>query len=327
LLFCDAAAGVAGEAAAGGASAGAGEFQSVFNRLRKELDGWFACFISIELFSLVSVPAGVGGGFGHNTGLLTNELLNLAHDATFAVLEGTEPVCCGFFFTPSHALTVYHDKERRMGEKVSGCCFRGDDTVEYLDFKVVGKSEKLDFVVLQLITARDCPSHFPIPSIPQKKLLGAQVARLGVGVATSKNAGSKPKELDAGHSFRHTSVHTLGKRHFAYADDSAAGDSGGAVILLGGQATGMHLGGWNHAASSDEFPAEFRAGLETLEADRAAAAGAVGSAVLSYHMLSRQINTGGWALSLLCDEVSNVLRPFIENGAAGSAGASNAAGC
>ena len=250
---------------------------------------------------------------------MDEEFLTLAHNATFAVLANEEPVRCGFFFAPSHALTVYHGKEWRVGEKVSGCCFRGDDTMESLKFKVVATSKALDFLVLELMAPRAQPAHLPIAHVPAKRLLGADIARLGVGIAASKNAGSMPGELDMGLRFNRASISILGRRHFAYKDDSAAGDSGGAVILVGGQVIGMHLGGWSHATP----PEEFKEDLEALEDDRATAAGAVGFAVLSYHMLSKHINTGGWALSLLCDAVSTRLNPFLPSIGGGSGSASS----
>ena len=40
----------------------------------------------------------------------------------------------------------------------------------------------------------------------------------------------------------------VGRRHFVYHSNTGRGDSGGAVISLGGELVGLHLGGWNDAS-------------------------------------------------------------------------------
>ena len=259
-------------------------------------------------------------------GRLQPAFLTLCRASSFAIVAADDsgalkPVCCGFFLSDTGAVTVFHDAKPVVGDYLQAVSYLGQDagTLSHT-FRVTKVDAALDVVCLRRTAARDNPAHFTL-SDKADYLEGAAVQRVGVGIGAVTSA-SEIGELEVGLSIHQTNVLIAGRRHFAYNDSPAMGDSGGAVLLLGGQVIGMHLAGWNYAPDTlspdpeeSAAAAVSAAGTKRLRsADRALAAGVDGTAASvarSYDLVVRKVCTGGWALLLPAAAVKTAIADAI----------------
>lgn len=270
-----------------------------------------------SLFSAASII--VSGGSA------SPDVIRHCVESVFAVLDETgRPVCCGFFISPTRALTIYHDSEPSVGDTMEGQRFdpvNGAHRGERLHLVTERVNASLDSVLLRLVDGQPPAERFLTIPAPRDavSLLGQRVAVVGLGIPTAAHAGEEPGELFAGLSWQHADIVRVGMRHLAYGGAFGPGDSGSALILVGHEVVGMHLAGWNYAPQplpsvaeeEDERPAGATAAagggptadLKRRRADDRAVAvvgkSATPSVVDSFARLAETINVGGWAVSLV----------------------------
>ena len=164
------------------------------------------------------------------------------------------PMCCGFFVSPTVALTVSHNvRSRCLSESntIAGRSLSGVD----LSFSIVSEDTALDFMVLR-VSARTDTDHFKVTSRDScSPLLGAQrVALLACGIAMADETREGTSEqlrlsqLPLSLTTLPASITHVGTRHFSYDASTYDGDSGG-CLFFGTDSTviGLHLEGINRA--------------------------------------------------------------------------------
>jgi hypothetical protein len=173
----------------------------------------------------------------------------IINSAVIGIYDKKTPVSTAVFFSPTRALTAYHDARPKVGVTLTGVSDPNVKPVRNWKFKVVAASPKADLVVLEIISG-PTPAHFlPITIDPAiDSIADTTVWLTTFGISAAKKAAENPFDISLG-SFRHAvDIAAIGKRHFVYHTNTGRGDSGGAVISLTGQLVGLHLGGWNVAS-------------------------------------------------------------------------------
>jgi hypothetical protein len=180
-------------------------------------------------------------------------MLNFARKAMFALLDRRGlPVGCGFFVTETGiALTINHDYDKwsvadRAGNMrvVEGCKVDGSGQEALLKFKVVVTNKTFDFTVLELLSAypQRPTSFFPLPTgdLPDDALWGKSAAVLHANIALNRQFDQHPNS-----SVALCNISTVHADMLLYTAATSAGDSGGALLLLGKHLVGMHREGMN----------------------------------------------------------------------------------
>ena len=280
-------------------------------------------FIHVQLPALAAAGAGAGGAFTP----LPDGTMPPEHDvilrSSVIGIDDSEgnSVCTAVFYSPTHALTAYHDAKPEVGSTLGGRAApnKYHPSGQRWTFKVVAVSTDDDVVVLERLSG-PVPTHvLPLlggsASIDRYNHAHVMVANFGVHAAS--RGGDVAGSLLLGSCAEWTAISAIGERHFAYACNCGLGDSGGAVLNQQGQLVGLHLGGWNGADSpppSPEAPTSSAGGSSSASetrrrknAERRDAMGlafAAMSVADSVTKLARQITTGGYAIFISDDIVT-----------------------
>jgi hypothetical protein len=172
--------------------------------------------------------------------------------AVVGIYDGSRPVATAVFFSPSRALTVYHDAKPTVGDFLTAKSVKPKQTWK---LKVVEVSMRDDLVVLELVEGTPVPVFIPLaPEGDIDALEFEHVAVLTFGIAAASKAAEKAGDIQLGALSVHTEVSATGKRHFIYPNAFSKGDSGGAVMDGNGNLVGIHLGGWNDTSPAPASP-------------------------------------------------------------------------
>lgn len=186
------------------------------------------------------------------SGLMPPLFSAILNSAVIGIYDGKIPACTAVFFSPTRALTVFHDAKPKVGDMLIGASAPNVQPVRKWKFVVVASNHKADLVVLEIVSG-PTPVHFlPISaggSISSIRHAKVWLATFGISVA--KMAAENPSDIALGSYADKTQVAATGARHFVYHTDTGRGDSGGAVMTMDGKLVGLHLGGWN---DSSPFP-------------------------------------------------------------------------
>ena len=159
------------------------------------------------------------------------------------------PVCCGFFVSPTVALTVSHNVLSRClseSNTIAGRSLSGVD----LSFSILSEDTALDFMVLRVL-ARTEIDHFKVTARDScTPLLGAQRVSLlacGIAMADETRVGGSA-QLPLSLTTLPASITHMGTRHFSY-DASTNDGNSGACLFFGQDSSviGLHLEGINRA--------------------------------------------------------------------------------
>lgn len=194
--------------------------------------------------------------------VLPPEVRDRASSVLFYVLDKSSlsPAGCGFFISPTLALTVSHARVSCCDvDEIKGRSFDGVDltlAIRHDDGdgdanRVPGKSN-LDFMVLEIIRGPSRPKFFPITTLrsPASLVGNKHVALLAGGIAMADELATAERGPLVPLSLTVTpvSVSNSGARHFVYYSSSWDGDSGGCLFFNGdGAVVGIHLEGVNRA--------------------------------------------------------------------------------
>lgn len=142
------------------------------------------------------------------------------------------------------AITSYHNLTTpQVGTRVRG--FFGAPYIgQFLDMEITYESATLDFVVLQIIS-----SSFPHKSLPVCKIIPTRGTDCILVAFQISLVEQLIPDITTHHSVGvyRGAVVRVHNQHFAYDAPSFSGDSGGAVIVQGGQVIGMHIETINQA--------------------------------------------------------------------------------
>lgn len=191
-------------------------------------------------------------------GDIPQEVLTIMDSAVIGIKDAAGvPVCVAVFFSPTRALTVYHDAKPAVGARLRGVSTPHVEPVREWEFRVVAVSntDADDLVVLEII---DGPApaepirpahHFPLiggePPPPARHLLGRAVFMADFGIAASKKGGTAPESISIGSGRQIVMVNNVGARELGTTAQPGRGDSGGAIVNMRGQLVGIHLAGYN----------------------------------------------------------------------------------
>lgn len=284
----------------------------------------------------------------------------ILNSAVIGIYDGKTPVSTAVFFSPTRALTVYHDAEPKVGDELKGASAPNVAPVRRWTFKVVASSPKDDLVVLKISTG-PTPSHFlPLPPAAKGSIVSIRRAEVWLatfGISAARMAAERPMDISLGSYTDKTRIAACGDRHFVYHSSTGRGDSGGAIISLAGQLMGLHLGGWNDASpppspedkgagsssagaaiqpvasrggkqSKKRLVADFAAHLKNVERTLAMGLKKVGSNTRkSILKLAKQLAVGGYAIYLgspavaaLCHSSSGTTLEASSSSSAAAAG-------
>ena len=278
----------------------------------------------------------------------------ILNSAVIGIYDKKIPVCTAVFFSPTRALTAYHDATPVVGTVLTGASSPAEKPVRKWKFKVVTSSPRDDLVILEIETG-PTPIHF-LP-ITGNKAIGClrdtEVWLATFGISVAKMAAESPLDISLGSYRQEVKIAALGRRHFVYHINTGRGDSGGAIISKSGQLVGMHVGGWNDASpppspgaaaaasnsASGGGRVEAHGAADGGEADAGGAADtiknkeraeAMGLADLgtasreSIVKLAKQLSSGGYALYLGSPAVATLCyAPSSSAKGAGGSGASS----
>jgi hypothetical protein len=170
----------------------------------------------------------------------------LADGALFRVLdkEGGTPLFCGFFTSPTVALTVNHAfmfKATTLPEHVYAISSAGRELV----FTVHSTDSRLDFTVLKLAPCggagsdvpEAAPAHFYLPSSSSVQM-GHKLALVTMGIRIAEELRMSPTVTQY-----EVSVANVDDEFFSYSGGGQPfdGDSGAALLFDEGLVVGMHL--------------------------------------------------------------------------------------
>ena len=218
------------------------------------------------------------------------------------------PVCTGFFFSRSMALTVSHNVRERSESSLGvleGVALDGTA----LTFKILHEDAELDFIVLGLIAPATERPFFDVTPSPTPPIAGTSAVLFTCGIAWA--AGMAPELAGPpGITLVQATVTHVGRhgRHFAYSAPMYGGDLGGCVYILDrtGHVIGMHLAGVNDIreqlsdeermrdASSPPPPPPKKTKVDSIKE--------------SINSIVASVTTGGLALFLGCEGVRRAIR-------------------
>jgi hypothetical protein len=170
----------------------------------------------------------------------------LADGALFRVLdkEGGTPLFCGFFTSPTVALTVNHAfmfKATTLPKHVYAISSAGRELV----FTVHSTDSRLDFTVLKLAPCggagsdvpEAAPAHFFLPSSSSVHM-GHKLALVTMGIRIAEELRMSPTVTQY-----EVSVANVDDEFFSYSGGGQPfdGDSGAALLFDEGLVVGMHL--------------------------------------------------------------------------------------
>jgi hypothetical protein len=247
---------------------------------------------------------------------------------------GDTAVCCGFFVSPTLALTVSHARgECATGESVDGLSLDGtrlaftiryDDGDNGTNRSTTGAN--LDFMVLSLL-GEPRLEFFPITTLrsPTSLLGNKFVALLACGIAMGDEI--RPF-VSQSLTVTEATIKHAGTRHFVYGS-TWDGDSGGCLFFNNEhEVIGLHLEGVNRAKELLEH-ADAHADITLLEAPiagekRSRTDDAIRTVSASVRDVIGTVTTGGLALFVGCDAVRAAIakaeRLDVEGGGGGGGG-------
>lgn len=174
------------------------------------------------------------------TNILGDGVLETLRGAVFYVIDtNRKPIGTGFFVSPTLAVSAAHIFPDAMvvGTKRTGYFGKPNNgktcrlVVDFID-------KANDFVVFEIEAGTEEATKYLDPA-PVSLDAGDEVILVAYQIGIHEELKELGKEPSIG-VFR-AAVAKAHDRHFAYSAPSFAGDSGGAIIFRGGQATGMHI--------------------------------------------------------------------------------------
>lgn len=148
------------------------------------------------------------------------------------------PIGVCFFIHPTIAVTCHHTVDTKQ---LNDFVWAKNEAKEKLKLKIIDVNPKHDFAFLSIVGQKKAPSTLTLlPSVPA---IGSQfvVASYQIGIM------EELKEFKLSVGVAQGIVQKVSKNHFVYQSSTFAGDSGGALTLIGGNVIGMHLEGVNQA--------------------------------------------------------------------------------
>ncbi len=231
---------------------------------------------------------------------------------------------CGFFVTPTLALTVSHArKECAYGsdmDTIQGLTLDGvelsfgimyDDGDNDENKRITGSN--LDFMVLKLEGAPHA-AFFPITPLESPKMLlgrsGVSLLACGIAMEDEMRAGA---HLMQDLTVSATVISHVGNRHFVYSQTTWDGDSGGCVFFNSKhEVIGLHLEGVNrarelhdHAQGLDDVNELLNS--PTAGTKRARTVDSVRTVGESVRDIISNVTTGGLALFVGCKAVHDAI--------------------
>jgi hypothetical protein len=270
---------------------------------------------------------------------------DIAKSVLFRVLnkDDRRAVGCGFFVTPTVALTVSHARnECAYGSDMDMIQGLTVDGVE-LSFRIMyddgdngenksATGNNLDFMVLKLSTGgASRADYFPITPLESPKMLlgSSNVSLLACGIAMEDEMRAEA-HLVQDLTVSATVISHVGNRHFVYSQTTWDGDSGGCVFFNSKkEVIGLHLEGVNRAKESaayakglaevNEFLNSPTAGTKRARAqDTVRSVGeSVRSVGESVRDVIKNVTTGGLALFVGCKAVRDAIAS-VDSGAGGA---------
>jgi len=170
----------------------------------------------------------------------------LTRGALFRVLdkEGGRPLFCGFFTSPTVALTVNHAvmfQSTPLPERVYAISSAGRELI----FTVRSTDSRLDFTVLKLAprggagsdVPETVPAHFDLPSFSSVQM-GHKLALVTMGIRLAEELSTSPTVTQY-----EVSVASVDDESISYSGGGQPfdGDSGAALLFDEGLVVGMHL--------------------------------------------------------------------------------------
>jgi hypothetical protein len=260
-----------------------------------------------------------------------------ARSVLFRVLskDDDRALGCGFFVTPTLALTVSHARnECAYGSGMDVIRGLSVDGVE-LSFRIMyddgdndentsATGDNLDFMVLKLSGGAPRAAFFPITLlVSPKTLLGSsKVSLLACGIAMEDETRAEA-HLTQDLTVSTTMISHVGNRHFVYSQTTWDGDSGGCVFFNSkNEVIGLHLEGVNrakelhdHAQGLDDVNELLNS--PTAGTKRARTVDSVRTVGESVRDVIKNVTTGGLALFVGC----NAVRDAIASVGSGGGGA------
>ena len=235
------------------------------------------------------------------TSILGVGVLEKLRLAVFYFVDGEgNPIGTGYFVAPRVAISAAHNFENSetIGTKITG--YFGEPhhgkscklVVDLIDWKT-------DFIIFTLEGEEHSPAYLeqaPMPLNP-----GDQCILVAYQLGIHDELKELGKEPSVG--VFPAAVVKARERHFVYSAPSFAGDSGGAIILRGGQACGMHLMTVNEATELQRVNS-----LDENEATTGDIVQHVNSVQKSVASLIASLASGGLALS-----ISSIMEAYSSN--------------
>jgi V8-like Glu-specific endopeptidase len=251
-----------------------------------------------------------------------------AKSVLFRVLnkDDRRAVGCGFFVTPTLALTVSHvRKECAYGSDMNMIRGLTLDGAAELSFGIMyddgdndenknATGNNLDFMVLKLSGGASRTAFFPItPLESPKKLLGStNVSLLACGIAMEQEMRAEA-HLMQDLTVSGTVISHVGNRHFVYSQTTWDGDSGGCIFFNSKhEVIGLHLEGVNRAKELHDHAQGLDDVSELLNSPpagtkRARTVDSVRTVGESVRDIISNVTTGGLALFVGCKAVRDAI--------------------
>lgn len=191
-------------------------------------------------------------------GTISDSMNRTLRSSVIGIYADNAPVCTAVFFSPTRALTVYHDAKPKIGDVLHGRAAPSGyhPAGQEWTFVVIAASADDDVVVLELRSGPEPTDFLPLinGSARLSDFTCANVWVATYGIFAPSRGGESTGFIAVGLAAEMLQVSAVGTRHFCYGLNCGSGDSGGAVISLSGKLIGLHLGGWNGADSPPPTP-------------------------------------------------------------------------
>jgi hypothetical protein len=177
----------------------------------------------------------------------TRAYVKYLNEAMFAILDGgAKEAACGFFISPTHAITVYHDDKPLEHAELKGVSLVGDDNTRIVRTFVVDRVHPSDHIMVLRLTSKPLANQYlPIPAVPKPRhgLMFRKIYKCAMGVIDSSKyaLAGVPDEIRVVFTADETAVKALGPRIIVYLHDSGYWDDGAYVVLAEtGEAVAIH---------------------------------------------------------------------------------------